>query len=154
MYGHACREQDSWMSDEMHHDDWAPAAQTRRIAAPARGYSRRSALLANLRSESEWVARHADDYIRAPSESARHSAEAFINNLSEACLEGRLAISQDGEINFFFGDDSRELFQVLIDASGLVSYYANLAGEDIGGSDTYPEQFPYLKLLAFVDRNK
>lgn len=158
MQSHACHHIEEWMFERelggKGLGDWGPVAPARRIPAPVRTYSRRSELLAILRSGSEWAESHADEYIRVPTEAARISAEAFINNLADACLGVRLALSQDGEINFFYGEDDSELFQILIDSSGLISYYANVSGEDVGGDDLTPEAFPHLKLLAFVDRNK
>lgn len=156
MYGHACRELDSWNSDAALSNEWESLhSDTGRIQAPlpGRSYSRRSAHLAELRTKSEWAATNADEYIRAPSTKAQLGAKGFINNLPDACLDFRLAISQDGEINFFFGDE-RDLFQILIDESGMLSYYARSAVEEFGDSDVQPDRFQYLKLLQFVERKK
>lgn len=153
MYDHACRNIDTWMSSGEWTNGWGEVPSISTRIHPPRGYSQRAAHLADLRAKYEWAATHADEQIRAPSNEAQSSAKTFIQSLPDACLTFRLAISQDGEINFFFGGGS-DLFQVMIDASGMVSYYMSSdAGED-GGSDIPADQFQYLKILAFVDRNK
>lgn len=77
----------------------------------------------------------------------------FVNNLPEACLDFRLAISMSGEINFFYGTEG-DIFQILIDRTGMLSYYGMINGVEQGESDIESAQFPYMKLLSIVDRNK
>jgi len=93
------------------------------------------------------------EFISAPTEQAIQSAQVFINRLPEGCLVFRMALSQSGEINFFHGNDD-DLFQILIDAEGTVSYYGVVDGKEVGDSNLPPENLPYTKLLSFVDRNK
>ncbi|MES2671786.1 MAG: hypothetical protein V4673_15380 [Pseudomonadota bacterium] len=121
--------------------------------SPSRAYSKRSTHMAELRTSAEWATRNADEFILAPSSNALSSAKNFINNLPDACLEFRLAISQCGEINFFFGS-AQELFQILIDESGMLSYYAKLGDEELRASDVASENFQYMRLFQFVERNK
>jgi hypothetical protein len=109
--------------------------------------------MAELRSSVEWAAENADGLIRALSDEAFLAAKTFINSLPDACLDFRMAISMSGEVNFFFGS-GEELFQILIDESGMLSYYAKTSEEEFGDSDVRPEDFIYLKLLQFVDRKK
>lgn len=159
MYDYTCMETIhsngfEWLSNEKPSREWEPLLQgATRMQLPSRAYSKRSAHIADLRANAEWSAKNSDDFIQAPSPAALLSAKSFINNLADGCLEFRLAISHSGEINFFFGEDE-ELFQILIDETGMLSYYAKTATEELGGSDIAPEKFHYLRLLQFVERKK
>lgn len=160
MHAHACREQREtieslgWLSDSAFVNGWeSQRVGQRRAPQPGQTYTKRAAHLHELRQKNEWAIRHEDDYIRAPSPEAFSGARTFINSLPDGCLNFRLAVSTDGEINFFFGE-KEELFQILIDNSGKLSYYAKSSDTGFGASDLEPESFQYFQLLNFVDRNK
>lgn len=152
----ACR---SWVSSDWATSDWPDrreewgAMLDVSSKAPSHSYSARSALLAKIRALNEWAKDHADEFIRAPSTDAMAGAKLFIQNLPEGCLECRMAFSQSGEINIFFGAEP-ELLQILIDDHGRVSFYGSYAGQEMSGADLLVAQFPFMDLLKFVGRNK
>jgi hypothetical protein len=157
MYDPACMEMSGLESlDAASSKEWASSPTTTsrtKPPSPSKAYSKRSAHMADLRARAEWAVKNADGVIQPPSAEALLGAKIFINNLSDACLDFKLAISQAGEINFFFGT-TEELFQILIDESGLLSHYANTATGELAGNDIAPENFQYLRLLQFVERKK
>ena len=160
MYGDACRTSGSWGASDWRENDaaeidkWAPPKKEREaFQQPSASYSKRSSVIGDLRAKFLQAAKSADDYIIAPTQRAMESAELFINRLPEGCLDFRIALSQSGEVNFFNGKDD-DLFQLLIDSDGMISYYGVMDGKDLGESDLRPEEFPYMKLLQIVDRHK
>jgi len=123
------------------------------LTRPGKGYSKRSSHIQQLRNLCRQASEVAFDELSAPSRKALAASERFLNELPEGCLELKLAVSHSGEINFFFGDDAHP-FQALIDDTGLVSFYGEVNGEEIRGSDIAPADFPGLKLLKFLDQKK
>lgn len=159
MYGDACKTNNSWdvsewLENGAEADKWAsPGKESDAFQRPSVSYSKRSSALGLLRAKSLQATKLADDFITAPTQLALESAELFINRLPEGCLDFRIELSQSGEINFFNGHDD-DLFQLLIDTEGMISYYGVVDGKDMGESDLRPESFPYMKLLQIVDRHK
>jgi hypothetical protein len=90
-----------------------------------------------------------EDEVRAPTTQAVAAAEVFINLLDNDCLDSRLAISHDGEINFFFSGSSG-LFQVFIDDDGALSFYSKSQDAELAGDDLRPDQFPFHELQKFL----
>ncbi|KRD77288.1 hypothetical protein ASE43_09030 [Lysobacter sp. Root983] len=110
--------------------------------------------LSSFRTRLAYAREAADgDEIIGPTDAAAASAEAFINNLPDACLDFRIGISHDGEINFFFGPSTTP-FQILIDPNGGISHYGKVGGKELFGSDQSPSEFDYFKVLRFVERKK
>lgn len=138
-----------------HSREWSTFADPEVTAfrQPSEAYSKRSTLLAKLRGDKEWATAHADDEIAPPSDAAMESAKEFINSLSEGCLNIRLAVSSRGEINFFIGTEP-ELFQILIETSGQLSYYGETPTGVLEASAIDAAAFPHMELLKFVDRHK
>ena len=124
-----------------------------RNARPGKEYSKRSAHIQELRTLWRSATEQAFEDLIAPSKESLVASEKFINSLPEGCLGLEVAVSHSGEINFFFGDKS-DPFQVLIDQAGLVSFYGEVNGEEVSGSDLDPSNFPSFKLLGFLDRKK
>ena len=120
---------------------------------PSKSYSKRSSLINELRGQSRWQAENAGFDLVELTKAAVISSESFINHLPEGCLDLEIAVSHSGEINFFFRAKA-DLFQVLIDESGLMSFYGKIAKEEIRGNEVPPSNFDYLKLLKFVDQYK
>jgi hypothetical protein len=120
---------------------------------PGKSYSKRSGYIQELRVLWRSATELAFEDLIAPSKESLVASEKFVNYLPEGCLNLEIAISHSGEINFFFGDKA-DPFQVLIDQTGLVSFYGEVNGEEISGSDLDPSQFPSLRLLGFLDRKK
>jgi len=158
MYGDACRTNGSWdasgwLENEPGGENWDSVKEGETFLQPSASYSKRSSFIGDLRSKASQALKSQDEFISAPTEQAIQSAQVFINRLPEGCLVFRMALSQSGEINFFHGNDD-DLFQILIDAEGTVSYYGVVDGKEVGDSNLPPENLPYTKLLSFVDRNK
>lgn len=155
MYGDACRTNASeWLHSGDIADKWGSLSKgADAFYRPSATYSKRSGLIRDLRSKIADAQIAADDFISAPTQLATDGAEFVINSLPEGCLDFRIAISQSGEINFFNGRDD-DLFQLLIDVDGTLSFYGVLNGRDWGGSDLAPADFPYMKLLHIVDQHK
>jgi len=130
----------SWFDSDEHRPKASPQ--------PSRSYALRSSHLARLRAQIEWAQTNSDDEIQPPSDAARHCAKAFIENLPHSCVDFRLAISHNGEINFFFGDGAGML-QILIDDSGHLSFYGE-TNEEFSGSGYRAEEFPYMQLVKFL----
>lgn len=147
----------SWGSpNRIKSDSWAridASALRSRTYTPGRAYSKRSKKLNQLRLEAAKVGEVDFEDAFGVTSAAMASAEAFINNLWEGCLEFSLEISHDGEVNFLFGD-SDEFFHIHIDEEGALSYYAHYSATEKMGSRLDPSQFPQAELLAFVDRRK
>lgn len=150
---HACMFIDGWMEADEDSEQWPNPKANSNLPKPREAYSKRATLVAELRSLISRSLALSDAYIRPPTDNAQTSAKSFINCLPDGCLSVRIALSLNGEINFFFGQGD-DLFQILIDHSGLLSYHAIWSAEELGDSDIPFDQFPYFKLLSFVDRNK
>src|ERR1700754_1751883 len=124
-----------------------------RSARPGKEYSKRSAHIQELRILWRSATEQAFEDLIAPSKESLAASEKFINSLPEGCLSFQMAVSHSGEINFFFGDKA-DPFQVLIDHTGLISFYGEVNGEEVSGSDLDLSNFPSFKLLGFLDRKK
>ncbi len=156
MLGNSCKNwgEFEWRPEALDTRHWEVLRPSSNLTRqPTKAYSKRSACLADLREKYEWANSNADDLIQPASEEAFFAAKDFINNLPEGCLDFRLAFSQSGEINFFFGS-GEDLFQILIDAVGTISYYAHSRDEAFGMSEITVRAFPYMRLLQFCERNK
>jgi hypothetical protein len=146
--------------------DVQSALQTSRLAAEGSGffgrdwmefatrpnptYSNRARRLAELREQVARSHEYKDEDRAVPTSEAVEAAKTFINGLvagmlSRAC---RIAISHDGEINFFF-DGGAGLFQILIDRDGLLSYHGQRRNEEMLDSQIRATDFPHLRLLTF-----
>lgn len=143
-YDWASRDTETWH---------APTGSRPHAPEPGASYSKRSTYIHDIRAWRRKGACFSCEDACAPSDRAEAAAEMFVNNLPEACLDFRLAISMSGEINFFYGTEG-DIFQILIDRTGMLSYYGMINGVEQGESDIESAQFPYMKLLSIVDRNK
>lgn len=120
-----------------------------RFAEPGASYSLRANHLAGLRALVSESLAHRDDDVIHPAGRAVESAKEFLNNLPDGCLRSlRIALSHDGEINFFVGSRPR-LFQALIDSEGRLSFYGKLGEREVSGSDITTGEFRYLDVLSF-----
>lgn len=153
---------DLWMSAPVKrrdaHSSWSfirndAQVMGRPVASPGPTYSKRSAKLHQLRSDARAIALSDVEGGVAVTAAALGVAEALINLLWEGCLDFRLAVSHDGEINFLYGD-ADEFFHIHIDEDGALSYYSLVAGDEQMGSNLTPSQFPQKALFGFVERNK
>ena len=124
-----------------------------RIGQPGINYSKRSRHIAELRSQSAALRALEADGCEAPTPAAMSAAMALIGDLFEGCLDFRLELSHDGEINLLFGD-AQEMFHINIDASGSINYYSSSRAGELSNEVNSPRDFPHRELHQFVDRNK
>jgi hypothetical protein len=101
------------------------------------------------------VADEDGDEFFSPSDESIAGARVFIHSLAEGSLEfaWNIEISPKGEINFLFGD-IRDLFQIVIDRRGRLSYHGYVKGTEICDSEIAPADFPQLQLHTFLSRNQ
>jgi hypothetical protein len=96
-----------------------------------------------------------DQGLYPPTKEAFDAASKVIQLMPDTCLDYELAISHNGEINFFLGSQStfeNNPLQVWFDQNGLISYYGKLDDQEIEGSDVLPEALPYGQFEDFVKR--
>lgn len=124
-----------------------------RSRRPIASYSKRSRMLGTLRARISWASTRDDDST-SPTDAAISSAEDLINSLAPRVLDFpyRIAVSNDGEINFFFGD-AAHLFQLLILDNGTLSYHAESEAGELVGSSIELRHFPQLRLLSYLNRD-
>lgn len=118
---------------------------------PNSTYSIRTRCLAELKERVRFVSGGRRDDFVAPTEQAIDAARTFINGMVDGVLSVgcRIAISHDGEINFFF-QKGADLFQILIDNDGQLSYYGQSQEGEMLGSGMPAGRFPHLRLLMFL----
>jgi hypothetical protein len=123
------------------------------VRKPIASYGKRSKMLAQLRSRIAWANKRDDDFT-PPTAEAIASGKDLINSLVTGVLDFpfRIAISNDGEINFFFGNGP-ELFQILILDDGKLSYHAQSEAGELVGSGIEPPKFPHLRLFGYLNRD-
>ncbi|MCW0374921.1 hypothetical protein NB691_001755 [Xanthomonas sacchari] len=74
-------------------------------------------------------------------------AESFINELpNDAATKSRLAVSDEGEINFSF-EQGANCFRVIICDDAALSYYGLVDGREYFGDGVPLSDFPYMKLV-------
>lgn len=113
---------------------------------PPQSYSKRAKHLNDLREVIARI-RKLNDGVDLPAQEVVNLAVGFINALPEGALNCRLAISDDGEVNFFF-EGAKSLFHInIIDSRGL-NYYGRIEGAEYFGDDVEVANFPFLKLLS------
>lgn len=117
---------------------------------PPLAYSKRSQLIAQLRKSVESLPAERSELLAPPSVASQALAEAFINELPhDAVMSARMAISDAGEINFFFGS-SNGSFRAIFCGEGEFSYYGKVGANEFFGDDLPLREFPFLKLVHIV----
>lgn len=147
-------------SDDISDGAWSTPADRQETALtsarkPIAIYSKRSTRLAELRSQITWLNARDAEETTPPTAAAIAAAENIINSLANDVLgySCRIAISHDGEINFFF-ENATDLFQILILENGNLSYYAQNQQCELIDSEIEPADFPHLRLLTFLNHHQ